>query len=793
MPTARFQPSFAAGVIGPGLHGRIDIAKYDVALKVGENVFVHAHGGVSNRCGLEFICPVMDHSKVHRLLPFQRDEDENYVMLMGDEEMKIIEAGAVVQDGGSDYLASTPYSSAQIPDVDYVQSIDVMFMAHGDVFPQEMSRTGLTDWTFANLQIDPSFDLDDWLEVPAGEIPENLTLVCVNPSGAVKFTDYQYVVTAVSGVDESYASSAAFAKGASPSNLAGNGGYMRLTWDAVTGADSYNIYRWNGSRYGLVGDTTSTTYDDVPTSSLGTEQPPEILSVTPGASGSETYRYVISPVIDGVEGFPSTPAETTAAQLLSISGAQNTITWSGSAPQYNVYRERSGVFGYIGFTDGNEFIDDNISPDMGTTPVEFSNLFTTADDYPKHITLFQQRLALANSANQPETMWMSRTGNFKNFTRSRILRDTDRIEMDLTGSQINRIHSMLQLRELLVFASAGEFSVTGPNGVMLATNPIQTQYGYAGASKVRPLVVDDTALFVDRTGRTVRDLRYAFEQDGYTGNDLTIFASHFFAGREIKGWAYAKNPFSIIWVYLDDGTLLSLTYKREHQVWAWCTHDIGGAVESMAVIPEGQEDALYLIVNRTIGGQTKRYVERMHARDFDEDSPEDAFFVDSGITYEGSAATVISGLDHLEGETVVALADGDVVEGLVVSSGSVTLPRAASKVHVGLSFVAEIETLPPAIELPDVGAARGRPIKASRLFLQLEKTRGIEVSTSGRGRFNKFTQTGGDLSAAIELFTGMISLELFPDWNKDGTIVARQPYPLPMTVLGLSPDLSVGR
>ena len=684
MPTARFQPSFAAGVLGPGLRGRMDIAKYDVALKVGKNVFIHAHGGVSNRAGTEFITEVMDSSKFHRLIPFTRDDDENYIMLMGDQEMQIIEAGAVIQDGGADYTPSTPFLSDSLVALDYVQSVDVMYFAHHAHFPQRMQRTGATTWTFGNLPVDPAISAPTGITV----VPKNV------PSDADEYVE---------------------------------------------------------------------------------------------------FTYTVSPVVDGVEGFAAAGVTITDGTSLDEKGEENVIAWTGTADEYNVYRERNGVFGYIGFTGDLTFTDDNISPDLTYTPIEAAEIFESSDDYPAAVTLFQQRLVFANSINQPETVWMSQIGNFVNFTRSRILRDTDRIELDLSGEQVNRIKSMLQLRELLVFSSAGEFSVTGPNGVMTATNPIQTQYGYSGAANIKPLVVEDTALFVDRTGRSVRDLRYAFEQDGYTGNDLTIFASHFFENRIITGWGYAKNPFSVVWVHLDNGKLLSFTYKREHQVWAWCEHDIGGEVESIAAIPEGTEDAIYMIVKRNINGTVRRYVERIHPRDFDLGSPEDCFFVDCGLTYDGDATTSISGLSHLEGETLTALADGDVITDLVVSSGIVTLPRAASKVHIGFGYEAEIENLPPAIDLQDVGSARGRPIKASRLFLQLEKTRGIEACSSKRDKFAPFTQTAVDLALDIPLFTGMVDLQLYPDWNRDGTIVIRQRYPLPMTVLGISPALSVGR
>ena len=677
MPSARFQPSFAAGVLGPGLHGRIDIAKYDVGLKVGLNVFVHPHGGVSNRAGLEFVAEVLDSNLKHRLISFTRDDDENYIMVMGNLNMQIIENGAVVQDGAGDYVAASSFTSDHVMELDYVQSIDVMYFAHKFHFPKIMSRAGATSWTFANLPIDP-------------------------------------VVPAPTGV-----------------------------------------------------------------------------GVAPSSMGTESFSYVVSATVDGVEGFPSAAGSTNVGGNLNLEGNENVISWTGSADDFNVYRERNGIYGFIGFTTENTFTDDNISADLTITPVVDSGIFDGAGNWPSRVTLFQQRLIFGGSRNQPETVWASRIGDFSNFTRSRILRDDDRIELDLSGQQINRIKSMLQLRELLVFSSSGEFSITGPNGVMTATNPVQTQYGYSGASNVKPLVVEDTALFVDRTGRSVRDLRYAFEQDGYSGNDLSIFASHFFEGRTIADWAYAKNPFSVIWVCLDDGKLLSLTYKREHQVWAWCEHEVGGEVESIAAIPEGTEDSVYMVVKRQINGQTKRYIERMRSRMFDDGS--DAFFVDSGLTYDGAPTSTLTGLDHLEGETLMALGDGNVMQNLVVSGGSVDLPREVSKIHIGLYHPSEVENLPPAIDLQDVGSARGRPHNIGKLFLQLEKTRGISVSTATRKRFTELLSTSGDLAQEIDLFTGMADVSVHPDWNRDGTVVLRQPYPLPMTVLGISPELVVGR
>ena len=677
MPAARFTPSFSSGVLSPSLHGRIDLSRYDSGLKVGTNMLVMAHGGMCNRPGTRFVAEVMDSAHRHRLVPFSRDVDDTSVLIFGQNQVGVVANGARVQSGGADYTIATPWTAAQVRELDLVQSIDVLFAAQKDHAPRRISRLAVNDWQIAPVQINPT--------VP---IPTILTAV-----------------------------------------LAG--------------------------------------------------------------SGTAVYRYRVSVLVDGVGSFASPEVATNGGAVLSASNGV-TLTFSAvtGAQEYRIYRMRNGVPGYIGFTTGTSFLDDNIEPDQTVTPPMTADLFNAAGKYPSVVSIYQQRLAFAASVNEPETIWLSRVGDYANFTRSQNFVGSDRAEFNMSGESLNRVRALLQLRELLVFTSAGEFSVSGPDGGFDATNPIVNQYGYVGSSTVKPIVADDTALFIDRSGRNVRDLRYAYESDGYAGNDLTIFASHLFEGKRIVEWALAKNPWSIIWVVLDDGGLLALTYKKEHQVWAWTAMEVDGAVESVACVTEGANDVTYLIVRRTVGGQQRRYVERMDERDFR--VAEDAYFVDCGVTYEGAPATAITGLAHLEGRAVVALADGDVVPGLTVTGGAVSLPFAAAKVHVGLPFVAEAENLPPAIELQDAGSARGRPQSVSRVRLQVEKTRGVQIVTPD-GRASEMIKTGADLSDPLVLTTGMVELTSPAYWGPDGTVMLRQPYPLPMSILAISTELSIGR
>lgn len=157
--------------------------------------------------------------------------------------------------------------------------------------------------------------------------------------------------------------------------------------------------------------------------------------------------------------------------------------------------------------------------------------------------------------------------------------------------------------------------------------------GSNGSSNVPPIAVANIALFVQEKGSVVRDLAYSFDVDGYQGNDLTILANHLFQKHSIVDWCFSIVPYSSAFCIRDDGKLLVMTYLRDQQVFAWAPQSSTGKYESTCSISEGNEDAVYFVVNRTVNGQTVRYIERLSSRLFTSD--EDAFFVDSGLSYDG--------------------------------------------------------------------------------------------------------------------------------------------------------------
>ena len=224
--------------------------------------------------------------------------------------------------------------------------------------------------------------------------------------------------------------------------------------------------------------------------------------------------------------------------------------------------------------------------------------------------------------------------------------------------------------------------------------------------------------------------------DSYQAPDMTLLAEHI-TESGIKEMSLQQEPDNVVWCVLENGKFVGMTYRREENVVAWHEHLLGGAfgsdafghAESVATIPgDLNEDDTYLVVKRTIGGATKRFIEYFKTFDFGEDV-EDAFFVDSGATYSGSAATNITGLDHLEGQTVSILANGAVHPDKVVSSGAVTLDFSVTKAHIGLNFTSTLQTM--RIDAGGTeGTAQGKTKRIHEVVLRLFRTVGVLVGSS---------------------------------------------------------------
>lgn len=521
---------------------------------------------------------------------------------------------------------------------------------------------------------------------------------------------------------------------------------------------------------------------------------------TGAGSYNKTYEYVVTAVnADGVESLASSSTSINTPSLSSTAGVKLTWTAVVGADYYRVYKttsENTDIYGWIGDSNNNEFTDYNLAPLSSDAPPTDRQPFNGAGNKPSTVNYYQQRLVFANTTNEPQTVYTTQVANYSSLRKSVPSRDDDAVTFTVAGQQVNEIRHLISLDALILLTSSGAWKVTeGSDQVFTPSTVGVRAQGYNGASWVKPAVINDSVVFVQSKGSRIRDLNYEYAIDKYNGSDLSVMSEHLFEGYTITDIAYSAEPYSILWCVRSDGVLLGLTYLREHQVWGWHKHTTDGEFESVTTISEDDRDALYTVVKRTINGSTVRYIERLEKRITD--AVENCFYVDSGLSYNGAPVTVISGLDHLEGEGVVALADGNMVEGLTVTSGSITLARAASVVHVGLSYTPRIQTLDIDTSLKSVGMTKAKEVSVSQVTLDVHLSRGGWVSAvSDDDTPHEYAEIkprfDSDGYGPIQLKTFKQDVFIPPHWNKGGGIYVEQRAPLPLTILSISPEYDVG-
>jgi len=421
--------------------------------------------------------------------------------------------------------------------------------------------------------------------------------------------------------------------------------------------------------------------------------------------------------------------------------------------------------------------------------------------WPTCVSFFQERLFFAATTSKPATLWGSRSGDFPVFSTTNTLGeviDDSGLNFTLATDQVNAIRWLFSEKRLQIGTADGPFMLSAGRNfeAITPTNATISRETTDGTADERPIGASRTTLYIDRSRRKLRELGYDYNIDGYSSIDLNLLAEHITAGY-IKQIVYARSPDNLVWALLQNGELRCMTYEKTQEVIAWHRHIIGGTnteVKSIGVVPKSDEseEILYMVVQRTINGTTKQYVEYLEAQ-FDSakgDVVEDAFFVDSGLSYNGAATTTISGLGHLEGETVQVFADGAVHPDRIVSSGSISLNRSATKVSVGLPYIAKLRTLDPEVQTQD-GPSQGKTRRIERITLRLVDTFNLKFKVNEKDLeiipFRESTMPMG----SIQLFTGdkRFLVAHTPDRKFELTLQSDTPHPC--TVLAIMYALNV--
>jgi len=927
MGSSVIQRSFSAGEIAPALHARADLVKYQTGLKTLRNFVTMREGGAENRAGTEFVAEVKDSFTVARLIPFTFNDEQTYALEFGDEWIRFYQNGAQVLEAektitgataanpvvitsvahgyssgeevfisgvvgmtqingknfritvltadtfslqdlrnnninGSTYTAyssggtaervytlTSPYDAGDVFSLQYEQSGDIITLTHRDYAPRELRRQGHTSWTISAITFSPSL---------SGPMDGRAT------SAGGTANTYRYKVTAIRA--ETYEESLP--------------GYER----SKTGTTDRTVTPWavtTTSAHGYsTGDEVYFFSESV--AFLGLSGNTYTITVT----GSDTFTLDDTTADSGASG--ALDIHRTWIAVASDEPADDdpiTIQWDpiegADIVEYNVYKESNGVFGYIGTAGGTSFQDINITPDITDQPPTDREVFEEEDDYPATASYAQQRLGFAGTNNDPNKVWCSQVGNFHNITISTPANDDDAVVFTVDGGPAQEVRHLLELGRLLIFTRGGIWMVQGDADGVLRPGAINLRLTcVVGSSTLKPIPIGSTALFVQARGSVVRDLRFELNSESFKGNELSLMSNHLLRGYTIVDWAWQETPHNIVWMVRSDGVLLGMTYLPDHEVVGWHRHDTeGGIVESVCCIPEDDEDAVYLVVRRTIDGTSRRYVERLHTRNMD--TCEDAFFVDCGLSYDGRntddnitmtlsggttwtagenltltastsyftssevgnaivlrilddddvetsrlvlnitsftsdvivtvqpeiaveaafrntaftdwsrAVDVVGGLDHLEGETVSILADGNEMPQQEVEGGEITFDDTYSVIHVGLPIQADLETL----NLDTVNAETfvDKQKLISKVTVMVQDSRGGKVGHNEDGPFREFIQrTASLVQSPIPLRTGREEVLTSSSWDDNGRIFIRQDSPLPLTILSVVPSGRVG-
>jgi hypothetical protein len=418
--------------------------------------------------------------------------------------------------------------------------------------------------------------------------------------------------------------------------------------------------------------------------------------------------------------------------------------------------------------------------------------------YPRVVSFHEQRLLYGATANEPNSLWLSRTADFENFGFSSPIADDDGFQFSLASRELNDIRWIIPFTDLLIGTSGAEWAISaGQNSDAITPTSISARpQSYIGSADIKPIVIENSIVFVQRGANAVHDTKYSLESDSYQSEELSITASHLFSGKRVVSWAYARNPYSVIWIVLDDGSLIGITYVRSQNVFAWHQHETDGLFEDVCSIPGSTGgDDVYFIVKRTIDGSDYRYIEQLMPRITDEDTY-DFFFVDCGLSeYTSSAITTVS-LPHLIGKTVSILANGSVIpQQVVTASGTVTIAvsgktTGSNVVHIGLPFTSDIKTLD--VELSDrQGVSQGRKKIIPRVTVSLYKSRGMMVGPDEDNLDEVKFRTLSDGENPIALYTGDKTVDIPAGYESKGSLFIRNTDPIPLNILSIIPEIEL--
>ncbi len=714
------------------------------------------------------------------------------------------------------YEIASPYLEAELNDIAFAQSADTLYLAHPKHAPRTLTRSGHTSWALTPIALSrgpfAALNGDD-----AQRVMCTVTGGSYQPGAAVSLKASAPIFSAnhvgsYFYMREIYLDQLAVSPWASTlsfnpvigTQVSSNGNVYSLVdvgvgaatgsvipshtegdaWDNPTGSASTNYKKWRylHSRWAIVRLDTFVDAKNM----AGT-------IITYLCDGLAPLSKAVSNVTNGggLCRVTSTAHGFNEGDYVSISGVGGATQANGDWKIVNV---TANTFDLANSAAPSAFTSGG-SARRYSTWLWAHSAFSVARGYPATVALHEQRLVFANTSQQPFGIWASNSGDYLNFLPG--TRDDETIAYNIAANQADPIRWVTSGSDLVIGTLSQEFAAYGGglgDPITPSNTRIVPQSG-EGSNGVQPAKVGIETLFVNRAGRKVFSLFNQSDVGSCVATDLLELAEHLTVGRTVTRVAWAKNPASLLWCLRSDGTLLSMTYRREQQLFAWSKHLLDGFVESIAVIPspDATTDDLWAIVRRTINGATKRYVEFL-APPFEPASPSDKStmgFVDSGLRYEGPAATTLSGLFHLEGRTIKVVADGALHPDRVVTGGKISLETPATNVWAGLGYTSRVRTM--RLDVPAMGTAQGKTKRIPRVTVRVHNSIGGAVGPGDESGLEDLVRRdqSDPMDASPPMRSGDFDVYLPGDFDVDGRLAIVQSEPLPLDVLSIMPVMSV--
>ena len=817
--------SFNAGKLTPLIDARSDIEKYAHGCRTLNNMIPRIYGAATRRPGTKYIANVQSNSVKSRMIPFIFSATIAYKLEFGNQIINVYFGDTKV-----DSIVS-PYLEADLFQLQIEQSADVMWIVHPSYAQRKLSRVSASEFSLDTISFEngPFIRRNDIAEDDGVTLTVTGTSIATATAGAAGagiFTitnttdtsslfpvNQRFYVTGSTGNDTAYTvltasfltptltitPNEAVADGTDDGQIMVDGGTVTFTASSAvftTGDSGHTnaLFKITHNRLvtattgagvatGIIGQAIDVKGNWTFTTSGNWSATVELQRLEDGVNW-ETFRTYISTVTSGAGSFNA--LKTDVEEANGVKFRVNVISYtSGKVESTFIVNEstQDSIFKITAVASTTSATATAIiaAPDNVAATRWAEGSWSAVRGYPSAITFFGERIIFGFTNSDQQDIWLSEVGEFEDFEAG--VNDADSFAITLPTA--NRGRWLASLETLAAGTSGDEWRIRA-SSLDQALTPAnfdikrQTQHG---SVDIQALEVNDAILFIDFVARKVREFTFSDPKQKYVAPDLTALAEDITSGG-ITSVAVQRNPDAIIWMTIANSPyLISMTYEREQNVVAFSNHPLGGTgiAESVIVTPGPNEDIITLTVRRTINSVTVRFIEEMQPRDWGSlTSAADSFFVDAGIV-DTSASTTISGLGHLEAETVSVLVDGAVQADQKVSQSSITITETGDRVVVGLPCPYEVS--PMRMDKIDRGGSTiGSIGKTSELVLSLVASGNVRYG-DGVTDFAIPFRTEEPYGSPPDLFTGLTTNLTFDGgFTTEKPIVISGSDPLPCTV-----------